>query len=281
MIVLDSVPGTGKTGSTRQEANAGELMFEDEQTIADIAGQASGDVSPAEAVNIEAGSDLLHAEVKALGFEWMAYIRLSRIGDKFHIRDFIQTYTARHWAKRYLDAGYLEIDPRVQVACRQETPLVWDLSLLAEGRPGNPLNRRRREFLEAADAAGVRSGVSFGIADPNGIDHAVLSFCSPRANRIWIADSTVGQCYAAGMKWHELLGAVARPAQPTAPDVELSDIQRSALELMINGLSSKEIGETLNTSVQNVDYHIRELRRKFGARNRVQLAYAAGRLLAG
>jgi DNA-binding CsgD family transcriptional regulator len=281
MIVLDSVPGTGKTGSTRQEASAGELPFGDEKIIPDMTGQASTKGLPAEAPDVETGSDLVHAEVKALGFEWMAYIRLSRIGDKFHIRDFIQTYAARHWSKRYLDEGYLEIDPCVHVACRQETPLVWDLPLLAAGRPLTPLNWRRREFLAAADTTGVRSGVAFGIADPNGIDHAVLSFCSPRASRAWIADSTVGQCYAAGLKWHELLGAVASPPQPAAPDVELSDIQRSALELMINGLSSKEIGEALNTSVQNVDYHIRELRRKFGARNRVQLAYAAGRLLAG
>lgn len=281
MIVLDSVPGTGKADASRQEARAGELQFGENQSMPDAASPAASERQAADATDIEAGSGLVRAEVRALGFESMEYIRLHRIGERFLIRDFVHTHVPRHWSKRYLEDGYIEIDPRMHIACRQETPLVWDLPLLAEGRYANPANRRRKEFLAAADASGIRSGITFGIADPNGIDHTVLGFCSPRGSLAWIADSTVGQCYAAGLKWHGLLATVASPARPAAPGLALSDIQRSALKLMINGLSSKEISEALNTSVQNVDYHIRELRRKFGARNRVQLAYAAGRLLAG
>jgi DNA-binding CsgD family transcriptional regulator len=281
MIVLDSIPGTGKASSPRRDEEAWGLAFGQEQSISVIDDTVRAGTPQIPVPDIEEGSSLVHADIKALGFEWMEYIRLSRIGDRFHMRDFVQVYAPRQWVRRYLEAGYVEIDPRVQIACRKETPLVWDLPLLAEGRPIHPVNRRCKEFLKAADAAGVRSGVVFGVADANGIDHAVLSFYSTKESRIWIADNTVGQCYAAGLRWHSLLGTVANTVRTVSPDVELSDIQRSALELMINGMSSREIGEALNTSVQNVDYHIRELRRKFGARNRVQLAYAAGRLLVG
>ena len=281
MMVLDLVPGTGNADAPRQDAKAGGLLSGAEQSMPGMADPATGEHPAASTMDIDASSEQVYAEIRALGFEWMAYIRLSRIGDRFHIRDFIQTYAPRNWSRHYLEGEYAEADPRLRVACRQETPFVWDLSVLAEGMQAHPASRRRSEFLMTADASCVRSGITFGIAAPNGIDHAVLDFCSPRASRSWIADSAVGQCYAAGLKWHSLLATAASPARPASPDVALSEIQRNALKLMINGLSSKEIGETLNTSVQNVDYHIRELRRKFGARNRVQLAYAAGRLLAG
>jgi DNA-binding NarL/FixJ family response regulator len=44
-------------------------------------------------------------------------------------------------------------------------------------------------------------------------------------------------------------------------------------------LSDKAIAEQLNMSPHNVDYHLRQLKKKYGAQNRVQLAYMAGRML--
>ncbi|MHA2941321.1 LuxR C-terminal-related transcriptional regulator [Ralstonia mannitolilytica] len=52
-------------------------------------------------------------------------------------------------------------------------------------------------------------------------------------------------------------------------------MQRQILEFITSGLSDKAIAEQLNMSPHNVDYHLRQLKKKYGAQNRVQLAYMA------
>jgi DNA-binding NarL/FixJ family response regulator len=43
------------------------------------------------------------------------------------------------------------------------------------------------------------------------------------------------------------------------------------LSCLAEGLSDKQIAARLDLSLSNVDYHMRQLRLSFGARNRVQL----------
>jgi DNA-binding CsgD family transcriptional regulator len=58
----------------------------------------------------------------------------------------------------------------------------------------------------------------------------------------------------------------------------LSDLQRRILNFTASGLSDRAIAQQLNMSRSNVDYHMRQIRKKYGVLNRVQLAYLAGRL---
>jgi DNA-binding CsgD family transcriptional regulator len=41
------------------------------------------------------------------------------------------------------------------------------------------------------------------------------------------------------------------------------------------GMGDKEISAALQMSQHNVDYHLRQLRKRFGVRNRMQLVQAA------
>ena len=269
MIVPGSISATGKAGSSWQEAAA--------ILPGDTPLPASAEHEP----DLEETVRQVQDEARSMGFESLEYILVKRVGDNLHLKDQPLTHASTRWTRNYVESRQFEVDPRLQIVCRQETPLVWDLSLLHAAAGANPPDRRVADFLKAADAAGMRSGVMLGIAHSGGIDHAALGFCSGRESSAWITDCMVGQCYAAGLRLHAALNQAASPddIELGAPVLALSDIQRDTLKLMIDGLSSREIGKALATSVQNVDYHIRELRRKFGARNRVQLAYAAGRLL--
>jgi DNA-binding NarL/FixJ family response regulator len=56
---------------------------------------------------------------------------------------------------------------------------------------------------------------------------------------------------------------------------ELSSVQGDILRCVARGLSNKEIARNLVMSSSNVDYHLRCLRKRFLARNRVQLVRAA------
>ena len=54
----------------------------------------------------------------------------------------------------------------------------------------------------------------------------------------------------------------------------LPTTQQYILQHLLQGRSDKEIANRLDLSAHTVDYHMRQLRRRFAARNRVQLVNA-------
>ena len=73
--------------------------------------------------------------------------------------------------------------------------------------------------------------------------------------------------------------AAAAPAEPEpapapAPPA-LSRTQQEVLRCLLRGMADKEISAQLQLSPHTVDYHLRQLRKRFNARNRVQLLLAS------
>ena len=68
--------------------------------------------------------------------------------------------------------------------------------------------------------------------------------------------------------------AEPEPAPAPAPPV-LSSTQQEVLRCVVRGMADKEISAQLKLSPHTVDYHLRQLRKRFGARNRVQLLLAS------
>ena len=68
--------------------------------------------------------------------------------------------------------------------------------------------------------------------------------------------------------------AEPEPAPAPAPPV-LSRTQQEVLRCVVRGMADKEISAQLQLSPHTVDYHLRQLRKRFGARNRVQLLLAS------
>lgn len=70
--------------------------------------------------------------------------------------------------------------------------------------------------------------------------------------------------------------AAAADAEPAAAPVPpLSRTQQDVLRCLVRGMADKEISAHLQLSPHTVDYHLRQLRKRFGARNRVQLLLAS------
>ena len=217
--------------------------------------------------------------VRMIGFEGLGYGHFARIGPAFHRVIFYRTFAMLEFVRRYFERRYFEVDPRLQIVCEREWPLVWDLDLVSRSRHFNRADPRAREFLADAEASGVRSGVMFGIAASGGIARtAVLSFYSQVASRSRITDAMVGQAYALGTGLHEFMTRRSRTAPLEDVAVPLTKRQRDILSRMIRGLSDTEIAEELGTTPHNVDYHLRQLRKKYNVQNRAQLAYVVGRL---
>lgn len=219
---------------------------------------------------------LLRIALRTIGFDWFCYCRLTRLGEMVNRARYFDLCSPPGWAQRYVDQRYFDVDPRMAFACRHDWPLVWDHETLAADAPVTPASSERMQrFLEDADGCGTRSGIAFGLVDPGSLEHSVMIFSSVNTTSEWINDRVVGQAYALGLGAHSFLaGQMASMAQtPT-----LSDLQRRILNFTASGLSDREIAEQLNMSRSNVDYHMRQIRKKYGVLNRVQLAYLAGRL---
>ena len=221
---------------------------------------------------------LLRAVLRSIGFDWLCYYRLTRIGESITRVLYFRAYSPPNWPKRYIEERYFEVDPRLAFALRHEWPLVWDLADLGATLTAPADADRLHRLLQDAERSGLRSGISFGVVSPRSLEHSVICFGSGNNAKGWIADNVVGQAYAVGLGLHEFLMQHAKPLHEDTHARALTQVQRQILEFITSGLSDKAIAEQLNMSPHNVDYHLRQLKKKYGAQNRVQLAYMAGRM---
>lgn len=220
---------------------------------------------------------LLQGALRTIGFDWFCYCRLTRLGQMVNRARYFDLCSPPGWAQRYVDQRYFDLDPRMAFACRHDWPLVWDHETLRteSAIETGETSERMHRFLEDADGSGIRSGIAFGLVDPNSLEHSVMIFSSVNATSEWIDDRVIGQAYALGLGVHAFL---AGQMASTASTPTLSDLQRRILNFTASGLSDRAIAQQLNMSRSNVDYHMRQIRKKYGVLNRVQLAYLAGRL---
>lgn len=228
---------------------------------------------------------LIRAMLGAIGFDWLCYWRLNCVGDTVTRAWYVRDYAAPGWSERYIEQRYLEVDPRIAFACRREWPLVWDLDTLRQtggdglARPGADTAQRLARLIADAYDAGLRSGITFSVASPRSAQQSVLSLSCANLSRHWISDRIVGQAYALGLALHEYLIDHAAPlveAREEARGKPISAVQQRILDALTRGLSDRQIAESLHMSTHNVDYHLRLLKKRFGAANRVHLAYLAG-----
>ena len=241
----------------------------------------------------EARQRLMRDALRAAGFDTLCYVRATRIGETFRRLAYYETYCPPLWAARYLRERFFDVDARLAFSSRHEWPLLWDLqtialtppSTTAPGTASASAQQPAKRFAHAerlrcaADAAGMLSGVSFGLAAPGAFETAIVIFASSRPSRDRILDTAVGHAYAIGVGLHEFL--LSRAVHLHMPDHagHLSPMHRKILELLTLGLNDKDISERLATSPHNVDYYLRQLKKMYNAVNRVQLAYIAGRVL--
>lgn len=215
---------------------------------------------------------LLREQIEGLGFRWLEVVERGSGDAAFRP---VETWHALgpSAAGHDLPAPDPVDDPRIELALATPLPAAWDVSALEAGcraAGGHGVLARLR-------AAGARSGVSLAVHDANATLR-VVSLSAGTRGCAWITDAIAGQAAliallvgGAGPARHEVVDAAdAEPPEPGFDD--LSDTQWNVLECVREGLPDKLIADRLGMSPHNVDYHLRRLRQRFGARNRVQLA---------
>jgi DNA-binding CsgD family transcriptional regulator len=224
-------------------------------------------------------------ELRAIGFEWLGYGTVEDRRGSLRALSCLTSYANEAWTRRYFVQRYHQVDTRAHDAPGSGLPLVWDLEALAQSQCRQPMRgegdrdiaARRRMLLEELEANGIRSGIFFRLATPGQMhEHTFISLESGTPGRRWIRDDVVGRALMLGLCVHEHVSRhVQKSAVAAAAMAPMSATQQSILEALLLGRSDKVIAYALGLSSHAVDYHLRQLRRRFGVRNRVQLVSAA------
>jgi DNA-binding CsgD family transcriptional regulator len=224
----------------------------------------------------------------ASGFDWLAYGTVSLSGPERVPTSFLTTYAHRGWTQRYFTERHHDVDPRHDDSSLSGVPLVWDLTDLersgsrspqAPHSPHTPHTPHQHRFIADLRASGIGSGVFLQLVSAGAPgERTLISLQSGVADRRWISDAVLGRALALGLCLHDFISRHARlqgplPVQPARS--RLSSLQQQILQCLQRGQSDKQIAHGLQLSASAVDYHMRQLRRRFSARNRVQLANAA------
>jgi DNA-binding CsgD family transcriptional regulator len=227
------------------------------------------------------GLRLVCVEARKLGFDWMDIDDVDvATGDGGPLPLACDMAHAR-WTKQYFERGYSACDPRRSALARSSLPCIWALDRLhVDGIAFDASPDRLREFLGGMERHGLRSGVFFAVPRENFSRRCCVSLAAARDGSGWMDAGCLGAVLTLGMALSRVLESMPGGAVPevgTDEVIELTAVQRVILTCLQSGMSDKQIAYELNVSRYNIDYHMRQLRRRFGARNRVQLSQRISR----
>ena len=233
----------------------------------------------------------LHARIgqalRALGFDWMCLVGVSFADARApRASRLLASHAHPRWLQTYFAQGLARVDPRVRFAMASRLPLAWSVA-----QPGSWLDcadPAQRELLERLREADIGSGLIVQVrsaAQP--AQPALLSLCARREGTEWMNERVLGRALMFALCLHELCSLhrqpqalpCAAPAEP-APSSEAqappsgalaSPTRREILRHLALGQSNKQIAYRLQLSADTVKYHLRELRRHFNVRNRIEL----------
>jgi LuxR family transcriptional regulator, quorum-sensing system regulator LasR len=184
---------------------------------------------------------------------------------------YVRSTYSQSWRESYVEHGFVHIDPVVSHCMTRSAPLVWSPELFA--------TRPQRALYEMACSQGLRSGLSLPIHGPNQ-EAGMLCF----ANDVHASDDF----------WQHIDGIlpnlvllrdlvidtsrhhVRTQAKTVVP--QLTPRERECLNWTARGKSTWEISHILCCSEAAVNFHVKNIRAKFGVNSRRAAAVIAAQL---
>lgn len=203
--------------------------------------------------------DSLFGLARREGFDQVLYgvvgSRQEKLESAFLRSNYSPSFRARYDAERL---HY--IDPTVTHCLTSSLPIVW--------QPETFSGARERELYEEASGHGIRSGITFPIHGPNG-EFGCVSFASdsvpdPREVVHAMASLALIRDYA----FESSLKFVTPAAVQERPKLTKRELE--VLNWVMVGKSSWEISKITNCSEATVNFHIGNVRQKFGVSTRQQ-----------
>jgi LuxR family quorum-sensing transcriptional regulator LasR len=184
------------------------------------------------------------------GFDRVLIAMLPRPGMRLEDAYVRSTYS-QAWQRSYEEQGFVHIDPVVTHCLTRSAPLIWSPELFA--------TRQQRALYELACATGLRSGLSLPIHGPNQ-EAGVLP------NLALLRDVVIDTSSR----------HVHTHAKTVMP--QLTPRERECLNWTARGKSTWEISHILSCSEAAVNFHVKNIRAKFGVNSRRAAAVIAAQL---
>lgn len=226
----------------------------------------------------EARDRLVRGLLAEVGFQWLGYCRVSVQRSRPEPLSYCTTWTDPGWARRYVEECFIEVDPRMHEATRSSLPCVWHVDDLERRAPLDVPRGRVAHFIAELRRTGMHSGVVFGLPGLRLYDRHIVGLLSRRKGSRWLDEPVLEQAWTIALAVHEYQLHCAVDDEPASALEQLTPVQTDILRCLATGLGDKGIAAFLGLSLHNVDYHMRQLRKRFGVRNRLQLMQAAARL---
>ncbi|PVZ13880.1 MULTISPECIES: autoinducer binding domain-containing protein [unclassified Pseudomonas] len=163
------------------------------------------------------------------------------------------------WRAQYDAHAYANIDPVVAHSLKNKFPIIWNDAIYRSSAEKN--------FSEEAAHHGLRQGFTLPIHEPQGeVGMLSLSYAnhSPKAfakdMEILLGRAILLRDFA--------LGGAPRLLGTTAERPQLTEREREVLYWSAAGKTSWEIGVILSIASASVEFHFKNIRRKFGVSSR-------------
>lgn len=235
---------------------------------------------------IDAGSErqrreLVREELQSLGFDEIGFGSLDISRGTPVVRSFCGEYADAVWTERYFARRYHEIDPRLRAIERSSLPCLWTINELARQPVALAQKADLCALVDDLHERGVTGGLMLALPALPGQARRFVSLLTRVEPVLRLDDAALGRVLMIALcleEFHRTLPGVPGIGDDDGPLGELSPMQSQILDLLSRGMGDKQIAARLDISRHNVDYHLRRLRKRFGARNRVQLMQAALRV---
>lgn len=220
-----------------------------------------------EAADDRTWTDCLCRLARSQGFEQMLY----GVVPSRHVRfenAFTRSNYSAEWRHRYDASGFAYVDPTVVHCVTNTLPLIWMPSTFGNGVPGT--------LYEEASAHGIRSGVTLPIHGPQG-ELGMISFASDIRPDTPFERSLLDVLPALSLVRDYAFASSSR-LREAKPEPELPRLTRRELEVLqwvMVGKSSWEVARITNCSEATVNFHLANVRQKFGVNTRQQAVVKA------
>ncbi|MER8963551.1 LuxR family transcriptional regulator [Mesorhizobium sp. M0701] len=173
------------------------------------------------------------------------------------------------WQQRYFKMGYDRIDPIIKASRTRAGAFRWS----EVHNDASTTEDERRVFEEAA-TFGLRSGISVPLHDPDG-SFAIMSFARPWGREF--PNRTITYLQLAALHFH-LMATKFASATGIEQAPKLSVREKECILWTARGKSSWEIGVILGISVNTVNFHIKNVKKKLDTASRTAAAIKAANL---
>ena len=203
--------------------------------------------------------------IEDLGFSNGACLRLPDKGER--IWDCVMMNTRPdEWSTEYVANDHYLTDPMALELGRSYNPFAW-----SDVQRKRNFTKKQSEIMNYTADCGMDSGFVVPIFETNG-NVALVSLAGENVD---LPEETRGAATLASIYLHNRLFTLQRMVQEDR--VALTPREIECLHWVAAGKSDWQIGQILTISAKTVNYHVENVKRKFGVATRIQAVVAAMR----